>query len=208
MTKSSKPRIFVSSTVYGYEELLDQIYALLNTLGYEVWMSHKGTVPIDPKKGAMDCCVDAVDECEFFLGIIFPRYGSGRKTSAEKSVTHREFERAVKLKKPRWVLAHDRVVFARQLLHSLGHTSAKKRSELKFKRSDALDDLRVIDILELVYQDNIDNIGDRKGNWAQTFKTESDANLFVLSQFRHFSDALQTIRENFKETPNSPQRKA
>ena len=32
----------VSSVVFGYEELLESIYALLVTFGYEVLMSHKG----------------------------------------------------------------------------------------------------------------------------------------------------------------------
>ncbi len=36
--------VMVSSTVYGIEELLNRVYALLTAFGYEVWMSHKGTV--------------------------------------------------------------------------------------------------------------------------------------------------------------------
>lgn len=38
------PIIMVSSTVYGIEDLLDQIYAALTSFGYEVWCSHSGTV--------------------------------------------------------------------------------------------------------------------------------------------------------------------
>lgn len=43
---NNKLVIMVSSTVYGIEELLDRIYTLLTMFGYEVWMSHKGTVPV------------------------------------------------------------------------------------------------------------------------------------------------------------------
>ena len=39
------PTIMVSSTVYGIEELLERVYTLLIAFGYEVWMSHKGTLP-------------------------------------------------------------------------------------------------------------------------------------------------------------------
>ena len=46
MTKPNrKLTIMVSSTVYGIEELLDRVYTLLTAYGYEVWMSHKGTIP-------------------------------------------------------------------------------------------------------------------------------------------------------------------
>lgn len=43
-----KPIIMVSSAVYGIEELLEQIFGILNTADFTVWMSHKGTVPVDP----------------------------------------------------------------------------------------------------------------------------------------------------------------
>ena len=39
----------VSSTVYGLEGFLDQVFAILEGYGYEVWMSHKGTIPTNPK---------------------------------------------------------------------------------------------------------------------------------------------------------------
>jgi hypothetical protein len=46
MDPKKKPIVLVASTVYHYEELLDRIYVLLTTFGYEVWMSHKGTPPV------------------------------------------------------------------------------------------------------------------------------------------------------------------
>lgn len=42
MAKKKKLIVMVSSTVYGIEELLECIYAILTRFGYEVWMSHKG----------------------------------------------------------------------------------------------------------------------------------------------------------------------
>ena len=44
--KEEKPTILISSTVYGIEELLERIYTILTAFGYEVWMSHKGTLPV------------------------------------------------------------------------------------------------------------------------------------------------------------------
>lgn len=45
-TTRKKHTIMVSSTVYGIKELLDRIYTLLTAFDYDVWMSHKGTVPM------------------------------------------------------------------------------------------------------------------------------------------------------------------
>ena len=64
-----KLKILVSSAVYGMEELLDQIYGLLVSFGYEVWMSHKGTVPITSSGTAFDKCLEAVEKCDFLLCI-------------------------------------------------------------------------------------------------------------------------------------------
>lgn len=104
-------RLLVSSTVYGFEDLLDQVYAVLHGFGYEVWMSHKGTVPVDPGKTAFENCLEAVDRCDLFLSIITPFYGSG-KVDGELSITHQELLRAIEKNKPRWIVAHDHIPFA------------------------------------------------------------------------------------------------
>jgi hypothetical protein len=118
MNDKNKLVIMVSSTVYGIEELLDRIYTLLTTFGYEVWMSHKGTMPVQSNLSAFENCLRAVERCDLFLGLITQYYGSG-KDSSDISITHQEFRKAVELNKPRWLLSHDYVVFARSLLKNL-----------------------------------------------------------------------------------------
>lgn len=115
-SKSSKLKILVSSSVFGFEELLESTYAILDSYGYDVLMSHKGTLPVDPANSALDCCLDAVHDCDVFLGIILPRYGSGVEEDGEDSITHREIIEAIALNKPRWFLVHEHVAVARQLL--------------------------------------------------------------------------------------------
>jgi hypothetical protein len=107
--------IMVSSTVYRNEELLEKIYGVLNGFGYRVWMSYRGTIPVDSRRSNFDNCLDAVEKCDLFLGLILPYYGSGKEAGSQ-SITHRELLRAIELKKPRWLLAHAHVPFARQLL--------------------------------------------------------------------------------------------
>jgi len=81
--------VLVSSTVYGIEELLDRVYALLTSLGYEVWMSHKGTLPVRSDRTAFQNCLDAVAACDLFLGIITTSYGRGVGSTGMSSRTRR-----------------------------------------------------------------------------------------------------------------------
>jgi len=76
MKGNKKLIIMVSSTVYGIEELLDRIYTLLADYGYEVWISHKGTLPVRSDRTAFENCLAAVEQCDLFLGIITTSYGS------------------------------------------------------------------------------------------------------------------------------------
>lgn len=48
--KPNRLKMLVSSTVYGIEDLLEQVYSLLSGFGYEVWCSHKDTVNVYPTR--------------------------------------------------------------------------------------------------------------------------------------------------------------
>lgn len=207
----SKPKltVLVSSTVYGIEELLDRVYTLLTSYGYEVWMSHKGTVPVRSDRTAFENCLAAVKRCDLFLGIITPQYGSGqdKKNPEEPSITHQEVKLAIKLKKPRWLLAHDHVVFAWSLLKNIGHKGKAGRQKLKakFKSTPILDDLRVLDLYEEAIIDGIP-LAERDGNWVQKFRSTEDGSLFVGSQFFRYQEVEQFIKENFEGGSPLPQK--
>jgi Domain of unknown function (DUF4062) len=202
MSKSNrKLTIMVSSTVYGIEELLDRVYTLLTAYGYVVWMSHKGTVPVRSDRTAFENCLAAVEKCDLFLGIITPHYGSGQdpKHPDEPSISHREIQKAIKLKKPRWLLAHDHVVFARSLLNNLGYKGKEGRKALKLKKTPIIEDLRVLDLYEDATLDIPEiSLAEREGNWVQKFRSTEDGSLFVGAQFFRYQEVEQFIEENFK----------
>ena len=79
----------VGSTVYGFENELYQIVALLQTLGYEVLNSHVGTIKVNPKLSNLENCLNAVDECDLFLGIIRPYYGTWDYQTLLRNWEHR-----------------------------------------------------------------------------------------------------------------------
>jgi len=199
MTQSKKPVLFVSSTVYGNEQLLDRIYPILTGFGYEVWMSRKGTVPINPGETAFQSCLRAVDECDLFLCIITPSYGSG-KEEGDLSITHKEMKRAIELDKPRWLLAHYQVVFARRLLTDLEYDTPDKRKSLQLKKgAKSITDLRVIDMYDDATRHEVPQLDDRIGNWVQEFNCDNDVLLFVEKQLSRIDEIERAINESKAE---------
>lgn len=190
--------IMVSSTVYGIEELLEKAYGVLTGYGYEVWMSHKGTVPVWPNLTAFENCLRAVENCDLFLSIITPQYGSGKEKTDPLSITHQELLTAIELNKPRWILAHDYVPFTRKLLEGLGYDTAEKRAALQMKPTPLIDDLRVVDMYEAAIRHEL-NLKDRIGNWVQKFVSQDDALLFASAQFFRYQEVEKFLEENFED---------
>jgi nucleoside 2-deoxyribosyltransferase len=190
--------VLVSSTVYGVEELLERVYVILTQYGYDVWMSHKGTMPVLPDRSNFENCLAAVETCDLFLGIITTQYGSGTPAKDQRSITHEELLKAIALDKPRWILAHDQVVFARSLLRGLGYDTAAKRATLSLKKIPVIDDLRVVDMYEAAIRNDI-QIKDRKGNWVQKFVTPQDAQLFASAQFYRYQEVEEFIKTHLAD---------
>jgi hypothetical protein len=166
-------------------------------------------VPVRSDRTAFENCLAAVDDCDLFLGIITPHYGSGQDTKKpdEISITHQEMRRAIELKKPRWILAHDHVIFARRLLTNLGFKDKDGRQKMTLKKNPILDDLRVLDLYEEATIDADDiPLADRDGNWVQKFQNTEDGSLFVGSQFFRYQEVEKFIEENFASgSPLPPQ---
>lgn len=155
----------VSSTVYGAESDLDSIFGILTGFGYEVIMSKEGTVYVPVGMSNEDACLKAVEDCDLFFGIIFPRYGSG--------ITHKEFDKAVELDKPRWFVAHQYIEYTRKLMAQFMYDDTKKRNSFDIKSTSVLDSLKVVDMYNSV-----------RDRWVQPFYKTSELQLFVETQFK------------------------
>jgi len=173
-------------------------------------MSHKGTLPVRSNRSAFQNCLEAVKRCDLFLGIITPSYGSGQDDSdpGGRSITHKEMLEAIKQNKPRWILAHDHVVFARALLNKLGFTEKNGRAKLTLSKNHILTDLRILDLYEEATIDHEGDdavpLSDREGNWVQKFRSDSDGSRFVTAQFFRYQEVEEFIKENFDNTRDEP----
>ena len=87
---TQKIKIMVGSTVYGFEDQLSQIVAQLQLLDYDVLNSYNGSIKVNPNLSNLDNCLNAVKECDLFLGIIRPYYGTGN--IGEKNITFEEIK--------------------------------------------------------------------------------------------------------------------
>lgn len=184
MKQKYKPKIMVSSSVYGFENELNQIYALLRKLGYEVLNSHLGTIKVLSEFSNMDNCLNAVKECDLFLGIIRTNCGTGNIDG--KNITFEEMKMAVQLRKPYWFLTHRDVVFARQLFRNIENPSS-----IVFKKNRFFDPL-CIEMYNYVIKDGIP-AKDRIGNWNQEFYRFDDIARYLKTQFKDKESILNML---------------
>lgn len=183
-------KIMVSSTVYGSESDLDQIHAILKGYGYDVVMSKNGTVYVPIGVSNEEACLQAVEDCDLFLGIIFPRYGSG--------ITHKEFSKAIKLDKPRWFISHHYVSFARDLLKQYMFRGTRRNRTFKFKKTGVLDSADVIHMYNEAIQNHI-AADKRRSHWAQPFFKTPETYDFLKTQFSDMGrriDELNKLNNN------------
>lgn len=190
MANEGEPlKLMVSSTVYDIRYLLDQVEGALKGLGYQPWLSAKGTFPVDPTLSNFDNCLKAVNDCDLFFGIITPAYGSGKEEKGGQSITHRELLEAIRLDKPRWVVCHESVMTARSFLNDLSYgrqslRGPEGRKKLLLKKDPAvLKDLKTIDMLEAATREDIKVIAERTGNWVQPYANDKDVITYINTQF-------------------------
>lgn len=183
----------VASSIYGYEDQLNQICATLTGYGYEVLNSHLKTVPVHPGKSNLENCLLAVKACDLFFGIVRPQYGSG--IVSDISITHEEMRKAIELKKPRWFVAHRDITIARQLLRQyMFFKNGKPRSSFKYKRTNIIDDIRVIDL----YNDTILNEvppKERRGHWVDEYFRLDDILQCIETQFKDVNRIREIVEE-------------
>jgi len=187
---TSKIKIMVGSTVYGFEDQLSAIVAQLVTMGYDVINSHTGRIKVDPNLSNLENCLNAVEECDLFLGIIRPYYGTGN--IGELNITFEEIKKAIKLEKPYWFLVHRDVVFARQLFNKM---KAKEEGKSLFDVVEVVKnsqfDPRCIEVYEYVIKNHVP-VELRNGNWAQEFYRLDEMMTYVETQFSN-KDVVKNI---------------
>src|SRR2546421_11659755 len=87
--RKNKLKLMLASTVYGFQTEISQLFGVLKAYGYDVLNSHMNTIAGIPGKSNTEACLEAVQSCDAFFGIIRPLYSSG--------ITHKEISKALEL---------------------------------------------------------------------------------------------------------------
>ena len=58
MTADGKIEIMVASSVYNYEDQINEICGILEQMGYHPISSHYKTMPTDPSKSNLENCIE------------------------------------------------------------------------------------------------------------------------------------------------------
>lgn len=180
----------------------NKFYELLDSYGYDVYMSHKGTVLLDSLQSNLKNCTDGVEDCDLFVGFIRPDYGSGVLDVGGKSITHLEFETAYERNIPRFVLADYRVEFTRTLFKSsfiIEEMTSKKIDieNVSFEKNGVMD-TRCIRMYNAAIQDNVKPASKRIGNWVQSYINYDEIKLHLESQFK-YPARIQRLIDKSKE---------
>ena len=183
-------KVFVSSTVYEFETELNRVFAMLDSFGYDVCMSKEGTIPLNSRLSNLINCVNAVKECDVFLGIIRPLKGSGVLERDGRSITAQEFDEAFMSDMPRFILADYRVEFAhkflrlmRQDLDKIPDFTEKTKDGVTTRKPNLLIHAESVELYRLAIQEKVPDPAKRVGDWVQPYKDESDIARFVEAQF-------------------------
>ena len=183
---AEKIKVMISSSVnYGAASLLRQIYASLQNK-YDIICSSVGSMPVNPNLPNRTNCLSAVQDCQVFIGFIRPLYGSGKDSKDGQSITHLELEEAIRLDKPRWILAHSSVVKMRRLLRRVYFNKDGTRNDHEFTPlTGEFDDLRVVEMYEQATDSNNKEKpwSERKNNWVQEYHYDFEALDYIEKQF-------------------------
>ena len=200
MAERNGIKVFVSSTVYDFETQLTDVFAMLDSMGYEVYMSKKGTIPLDSTLNTFVNCVEAGEECDVFLCFIRPLLGSGIYKGEEKSVTEQEIDAAIACGMPRFVMADYRVEYAHKFL-SMMHLEPEsipavivkhKEEDGKKKEYHIPNNLihpHTVRMYRTAVRRDVRPESERTGNWVQPFHVVreycelNDIRTFIEAQF-------------------------
>lgn len=188
-------KVFVSSTVYNFEDTLTDVFALLDGKGYDVYMSKEGTIPLNSRLNTFVNCTKGVEECDVFVGFIRPLIGTGIPKKGVSSVTELEFHKAFEKGMVRFVLADYKVEFAHQYFNLLNENLSRipdyKDKEVILPNGNKVIERhpnkivhrQCVELYRMAIQNDEKDFEKRKGNWVQAFKDKDDIIRHLEAQF-------------------------
>jgi hypothetical protein len=174
----SKPKIFISSTIYDFQDLRSALKFWLEELGYEVLTSENPDFPVQADLSSYETCLSAIDDCQYFILLIGGRVGGWYNEADRVSITQAEYRRAYERLQGGKLKLN---VFVREAVWTL----KEDRSALeRFLRSEALTDRELT-------EDQVHKITTHPSKFVNDARFISD----FLREIGHHDEMIQAIRE-------------
>lgn len=91
----NKPRVFISSTIYDFEDMRSALKYWFDELGYDVQMSEYSDFNKNAASNSYDACIDVISQCDYFILLIGARVGG--MYDEHTSITRKEYQAAYDL---------------------------------------------------------------------------------------------------------------
>ncbi len=91
MTGSSKPTVFLSSTIRDFADLRSALKYWLEESGFEVWLSEYNDMEKSPGANTFDACLASIRKANFYILLIGTNKGSLYNEQDDVSITQQEY---------------------------------------------------------------------------------------------------------------------
>ena len=156
---SSKPqtKVLVSSAVYQFQELLDQVYGVLVSLGcVDVPQGNPADLPHEDGDGVLPSGGGGLRSVS---GNSLRAMAAARGTPESDSITHEELKMAIR-RQPAGSWLTIMWSSPKSCCQTSDTRRRKTRAKLKLEKKNVVEDLRVIDMLELAMRKDIKLVKD------------------------------------------------
>ncbi|MEM1036916.1 MAG: DUF4062 domain-containing protein [Pseudomonadota bacterium] len=178
----ARPRIFISSTFYDLKHIRSSLDIFLESLGFDTALSEKGGIAYLPDRPLDESCYNELKNCDLFVLIVGGRYGSATSQDSEghsasedatqlsqyTSVSRKEFETAIKLDIPVYILVESGVRSEYDT-----YLSNKNNETINYAH---VDQKGVFEFLEHIFRL-------KRNNPVQSFERFSDIEVWLREQF-------------------------
>lgn len=221
----NRGKVFLSSTIYDFQDLRSALKYWLSEMGYEVYTSEINDFPRDSAENSYQTCLSTIEKCDWYILLIGNRYGGKFRdpdTDQTISITQGEYRTAYKLFKEGkikkiitfirrnvWVSKEERSNIEKGLSSDLAIQEVKnvssKNADMPIEIFSFIDEVRRLDEMAKA---NAGTIQYPKGNWINVFDGFADIvdtlrielNLSAkLSTLVYAANMTEEIKQNLKK---------
>src|ERR1022692_2755439 len=151
-TRSERPRIFISSTIYDFRDLRSALKYWLEGLNLEVMLSEVNDFAKSGDDNSYEACLKAIERSDYFVLLVGARVGGLYDIAKKISITRMEYRHAYEcLQKGRlkifafvrndiWVVREDRKALERILQDDRALTTEQSRDAILNHSSRIMND--------------------------------------------------------------------